>query len=923
MRAKRTLRQIVVIFVVLSFLVVGMPGAGTAIAADGQVIDLHSIEKPTKGHPKLESVLSQLAETAQSKGPAAAAAFARQRDIRLVDNRATVTIEALPGKVDGAMSAAKALGARIDASQDNLIRVIVPAIRLTTLANNPAIRLVRLPWKPVPLAMSEGVSLVDADDWHTAGFTGSGVKVGIVDVGFAGYTGLLGTELPSSVTTMWYGSGGTAGSNKHGTACAEIIYDMAPDADFYLTNVDDAVDFGNAVDWLIGQGVDVISCSLGWVMTGPGDGTGPVSGKVTAARTAGILWANSAGNQAQRNWVGTWLDSDGDGIHDFNPGVDETNAIYAVAGYSIIIGLRWNEVWGFAANDYDLYLLNSDTSAEVAHSWNEQNGNDEPIEAIAVPAPYTGYYHIVIVEYAAAAPVTFQLFTFDWNLQYQTASQSIMEPADSADAMAVGAVHWNYPTTVEVFSSQGPSADGRTKPDIVAQDAVTTSPTGYGPSNGLPYKSGGTGFFGTSASAPHVAGAAALVKQANPSFTPAQTQSFLESRAIDLGTAGKDNVFGSGRLDLGTPPVPPSVTTDAANAVTTSTATLNGTLGDLGTASSVNVSFEWGNTTAYGTETTPQAMTGIGAFSAGISSLDPGTTYHCRAKAVGDGTDYGGNETFTTGTEPPSVTTQPAIDVTSASADMVLLLNALGTASSVDISFQWATDDYYTSHGNSYEHETPGHTTGTGGTWGYTLDGILQPDTTYHFRAKAVGDGTDYGDDETFETCLPGDANEDGIVDGRDVIRVKKMILGLEPENCNADANEDGVIDGRDVIRIKKMVLGIEPPSVTTNPATAVTSSGATLNGNMTDLGSAVSAEVSFEWGLTTAYGAETPPQTMASAGSFSANLPGLDPGTAHHFRAKAVGADASYGDDMGLTTLVPGPDLVITEIPLHGEERR
>jgi hypothetical protein len=57
--------------------------------------------------------------------------------------------------------------------------------------------------------------------------------------------------------------------------------------------------------------------------------------------------------------------------------------------------------------------------------------------------------------------------------------------------------------------------------------------------------------------------------------------------------------------------------------------------------------------------------------------------------------------------------------------------------------------------------------------------------------------------------CTPGDATEDGVIDGRDVIRCKKIILGLEDETCGADANEDGVADGRDVIRIKKMMLGI------------------------------------------------------------------------------------------------------------------
>jgi hypothetical protein len=72
------------------------------------------------------------------------------------------------------------------------------------------------------------------------------------------------------------------------------------------------------------------------------------------------------------------------------------------------------------------------------------------------------------------------------------------------------------------------------------------------------------------------------------------------------------------------------------------------------------------------------------------------------------------------------------------------------------------------------------------------------------------GDGTATCDIGAYEYVRPGDANLDGLIDGRDVIRCKKIILGFEPETCGADANVDGVVDGRDVIRIKKTILGIE-----------------------------------------------------------------------------------------------------------------
>jgi hypothetical protein len=110
--------------------------------------------------------------------------------------------------------------------------------------------------------------------------------------------------------------------------------------------------------------------------------------------------------------------------------------------------------------------------------------------------------------------------------------------------MSVGAVPWSDPTTLEGYSSQGPASDGRIKPDIVGPDCTSGAAYGAG------------AFCGTSAASPHVAGAAALVKQAYPSYTNAQIRTFLEGRAVDLGTVGKDNQFGAGRLNMGAADAP-------------------------------------------------------------------------------------------------------------------------------------------------------------------------------------------------------------------------------------------------------------------------------------------------------------------------------------------------------------------------------
>jgi subtilisin family serine protease len=48
---------------------------------------------------------------------------------------------------------------------------------------------------------------------------------------------------------------------------------------------------------------------------------------------------------------------------------------------------------------------------------------------------------------------------------------------------------------------------------------------------------------------PHVAGAAALVKQRFPTFTPAQIKAKLRATASDLGAPGNDPFYGAGLVD--------------------------------------------------------------------------------------------------------------------------------------------------------------------------------------------------------------------------------------------------------------------------------------------------------------------------------------------------------------------------------------
>ena len=113
-------------------------------------------------------------------------------------------------------------------------------------------------------------------------------------------------------------------------------------------------------------------------------------------------------------------------------------------------------------------------------------------------------------------------------------------------------------------------------------------------------------------------------------------------------------IAGTGVLITATVPVPsgtvaPTVVTDSAISVTTTTATLNGLITDTGGASATVVGFSYGTTTTYDTTTLNSGLFDVGPFSASITGLACGTTYHYRAYATNPvGTGVGADMTFVT-----------------------------------------------------------------------------------------------------------------------------------------------------------------------------------------------------------------------------------------------------------------------------------
>jgi outer membrane protein assembly factor BamB len=198
-----------------------------------------------------------------------------------------------------------------------------------------------------------------------------------------------------------------------------------------------------------------------------------------------------------------------------------------------------------------------------------------------------------------------------------------------------------------------------------------------------------------------------------------------------------------------------------------------------------------------------------------------------------------------TATPTPIVMTSPAANVASFSATLNGSVNPRG--SSTTVFFQYGRTTSY------------GHTTASqirnGNAYRSVSANIsdLSASTTYHFRAVARnGGGTVFGSDRTFTTLSPTGA-----------------------------------------------------PIVTTEPATLIAASSATLNSRVDPHG--LLTTVYFEYGATTSYGFTTPAHTPSGNTylNVAAHISGLTASTTYHFRTVAANdAGTVYGSDRSFTTL-------------------
>jgi len=307
----------------------------------------------------------------------------------------------------------------------------------------------------------------------------------------------------------------------------------------------------------------------------------------------------------------------------------------------------------------------------------------------------------------------------------------------------------------------------------------------------------------------------------------------------------------------------PTATTESGSALTSTGATLNGTIN--ANNSSTSVTFEYGPDTNYGNSVTadqsPVSGTTDTPVSYDLSGLSSNATYHYRVVGSNSGgTSNGSDQTFTTLAEAPAVTTEAVSSVTSTTATGNGTITDLGAPDPTAHGVCWNTSGTPTVSENSTDE-------GSASSTGAFTSGItsLTPNTTYYIRAYAINSvGTVYGGEVTFTTS------------------------GKAPET-------------------------------TTEMATGVTVSSATLKGSINPYNDETT--VTFEYGKGSDYGsditADQSPVKGVSETTVSVELSNLDANTAYHYRL--VGSNAigtSYGEDQSFTTEKYEQEITFPSLP-------
>jgi hypothetical protein len=356
-----------------------------------------------------------------------------------------------------------------------------------------------------------------------------------------------------------------------GRGMMQLIHDVAPASSLaFYTAFESAEDFAAGIVALADAGSKVIVDDVIYFAE-PMYLDGPIAQAADRVKSRGVAYFSSAGNQARQSYESAFRRSSTEGagggaLHDFAGGkaVDVLQGITAQAGSTSLLSFQWDQPWFSvngrgSASDVDIYFVDDagnpitlcdDDPAALVCQFPGVDRN-EGADAVEIPVLINDseedvHANIAIELFSGPAPRRMKYVWFDLGAgllvleEHDTQSGTVYGHANAAGAEAVGAAPWYNtaafgpqnkpecaPACLELFSSAGgvpilfdksgrrfPFPLVRIKPGLTGPDGGNTTffiADIAAPIPGSTEPDGFPNFFGTSASAPHVAAIGALM----------------------------------------------------------------------------------------------------------------------------------------------------------------------------------------------------------------------------------------------------------------------------------------------------------------------------------------------------------------------------------------------------------------------------
>jgi hypothetical protein len=474
-----------------------------------------------------------------------------------------------------------------------IITGLFPIANLGMFDQAPMVSLINFVRPSFPPVTSSGLIQTQGDraintDLARNGFNvaGNGIKIGVLsdsyntlnrasdDMNNKDLPGPGDTTNSTPVSVLQDYPYGTR--SDEGRAMLQIVHDIAPKAKLaFRTGFITPNDMAVGIRQLADSNCNVIVDDVTFV-TEPFFRPGVIANAIRDVSARGVHYVTAAGNFGVKSYGAVFNPSTATlptGIfgraHNFGGGdiyqVDSVKGTPTEPGIYTIV-LQWQEdfysLGGNSGTSSDMDAFVIDNLGNII-GFNRVSTGGDAVEMLTLVVTQNTTIRIMVVNASLTTSPRFKYVVFRGDLKitnHQLDASTIVGQGNAPEAITVGAaLYSNTPAygvsnvTKASFSSVGGTIYNNAaspKPDIVGPNGVNTS-INFG---SLDLEGDGTpNFFGTSAAAPHVAGAVALMLEArrkfyNQTLTPPQVKQLIASSALDMDVTGFDYNTGNGFL---------------------------------------------------------------------------------------------------------------------------------------------------------------------------------------------------------------------------------------------------------------------------------------------------------------------------------------------------------------------------------------